>query len=405
MVGVLVACGVVFFVGQRVMSSFNDQLADIEGLESDTANLFTANQLAERKARRLQDYEARALPYNREEARRVYQKWLLDLAIEEVALTGVTVSPGSELLKKLGKEEVYRQFSFTMLGEGTLEQLTRFMYRFHESNLVHRVASMRVTPIKDSKNLKITMRVEALSLPGAPSNKELKEHAGDELQLETLAEYNNVILERNLFGPQNNPPSFRPPGSERGYKGKPISISLRASDKDELDKIASWELTKAPEGAQLRASGESATISWTPRENGEYLFEVAVTDDGIPARTSSGEIKVTITDPPPPKEVVNTRPPDPPKPKFDVAKYTVLSFIGKGTDGRELAWLYQRPTDTMVKRAVGEEFEIGLMTGVITSIKSDYVTFESEDKSYTLDLGDILAEAEPLAVESKTSGP
>lgn len=400
-VGALVVLGLIFFVGTTVLGTFTEQTDRITQLESDNNNLYTQNQIAERKARKIKDFEKRALPFNREEARRIYQKWLIDLAKNEVAFKGVEVKPGGEQLKKIGKEPVYRQLSFTLVAQGTLEQLTKFLYRYHKVNLTQRIASMRVTPIRESKDLKISLRTEALSVPGAPSGKPIEELPGDRLRLDTLADYNKTILERNLFGPQNNPPRFRPPSSERGYKGRSLEIKLSASDEDKLDSIVAWEMTEAPEGARFSSRGESAAISWTPRENGEYKFVVAVTDDGIPARTSTGEISVTITDPPPPPKVVvrPPDPPDPPKPKFNVAKYTVLSFIAKGRDGREFAWLYQRPTDKMVKRAVGEEFEIGLMTGKITSIENGRVTFESEDKQYELNLGDILAEAEPISAE------
>lgn len=389
-VGLLVVVGLLFFGARSMFSGSGETKDEVTLLIEGNQKLRLENRQTALEAERLVAFKQRALPYDREEARRVYQKWLFDLANKEVALQQVDIKPPAESANR----DVWRQFSFTVNGVGTLEQITQFLFRFHKSNLLHRIGSLRITPIKDSKNLKITMRADALALPGAPSGQPLADQPGSDLRYETLADYNEIILERNLFGPENNPPSFRSPGTQRGYRGKSVSISLSASDKDPLDKI-SWKLVNAPEGARLRDSGDKATVSWSPTENGDYTFVVSASDDGVPSRTTTAEFSVSITDPPPPREVVKTTPP--PKPKFDVSKYTVLSSVLKGKDGREVAWLYERPTDRLVKRSVGEPFEIGAVSGVITSIEGNRVIFQADEKLYVLSLGEILSDAQPHA--------
>jgi hypothetical protein len=329
---------------------------------------------------RMRSYQERSLPPVPSEGRSAYQTWLL----EQFAKAGISQP---QLAVKNGKEErkLFASHDFTAISKGTLPQVVKLLYHIHGADYLHRIKRLNLKPIKDSKELDITLEMEALSLTLAPAGSTLKERVASRLALPKEEDYLRIIGERNLFGPPNRPPQISGLGNQKAFRGRNVEIAARGSDPDRLDKV-SYKLVKS--GANdARLDASSGKLSWTPRANGKYEFIVRATDDGLPAKSSKDELLVvSVEDPPPP-------PVEPPrKLAFDDAKFTVLSAV-IDVSGTGQIWLNVRPKGQTLKLGVGDKFEVGSVKGVITEIGDGDFTFESDGKEHKLSKGGILEQA------------
>jgi len=397
---VLGLCGFgAFVMKDRIGSLFTGKTTRINALKKENENLRQVVLAGQQAAKRMQAYEKRALPADRELARSLYQKWLYAVADDEIGMQGVTLKPGAEATKK----GVYSSHSFTLASEGNLEQLTQFLYRFYYVDCLHRIRSMRIQPVKESKNLRLLFSIEVLAMESAPDRKEMSETRGNRLQHNSLEKYTTAILNRNLFGPRNNPPKLSSISRQKVYKGRPVSFSAKASDRDTLDKVKLALADGAPKGASLRdAGGGQGKFSWAGGDPGEYEVVVIAYDDGYPTQTDRQVVKIVVEEPPPPKPVVKRDPPKPREPpplKFDVARFTVLTSIVKGIDGRPQIWLFQQPLDKMLKLSVGDKFEIGSMKGSVESIDVQHAVLDTGKDRWLISVDEPMTEATRLPVD------
>jgi hypothetical protein len=135
--------------------------------------------------------------------------------------------------------------SFSIRGRGTLEQLTRFLFAFYQTDLLHTVRSLTVTPLQRSDQLDLSLSVEALALIGGGNAMAGRDpeaildefrlrtwRASDNLAFDDLSAYRSVV-QRNLFGIGGTPDP-----SESAYltsineiDGQPeVWFTLRATD-------------------------------------------------------------------------------------------------------------------------------------------------------------------------------
>ena len=77
--------------------------------------------------------EVRSLPYDRELARSQYQGWLSTL-VKQNRLTQSSVDVGLAVPVAIpgGKKEAYTRYPFSINGNGTLEQVTEFLFDFYQ---------------------------------------------------------------------------------------------------------------------------------------------------------------------------------------------------------------------------------------------------------------------------------
>jgi len=98
-----------------------------------------------------------------------------------------------------------------------LEQISEFLRRFHRTDYLHLVRKVSPRPIKNSKEMDVSITVEALSLPQAGARRTLRSISPESLAVtedekKMLAE----ITDRNLFAPyvpprQAGEPTAPPP--------------------------------------------------------------------------------------------------------------------------------------------------------------------------------------------------
>lgn len=137
--------------------------ADLEEAEDAKLNMLKAK-------RNMRLWKKQSLPPDDRNGQRVYQQWIQDLA-EESGLSSVKVEAGSRPKKrsKAVKDDIYVAAQLKITAEGTLTELSRFLYRFKRTALLHRVVTLSVQSddIEGDPILEIGMLAEAISMTSA----------------------------------------------------------------------------------------------------------------------------------------------------------------------------------------------------------------------------------------------
>ncbi len=375
------------FVGvAKVRKGLSDRRDRVALLQKEIADKEFEVALGERKALELIELEARSLPPSREQAMSVYQAWLLDL-VKNAGLQDVDV----KLQSNRSVRDVYTMFTFAVTGDGDLPRLTEFLHRFYEADFLHRIGRLNLKPIRDRRELSLSMSVDALALPGSPHLKTLPTDLQPPRDLLTLEEYRTAILGRNLFGPPNNKPRLTISGSQRAYVGRSLTVSPQASDPDKLDSLR-YSVAEKELPSGMRFDAQTGSLQWTPRETGEYSVTLIVSDDGLPSKSDSQLVKISVSEPPPPP---TPRPTPPAKPSFDPAQYTFLTSVVE-INGEPQIWLIDRTTGTRYELSVGDSFDIGTWKGTVVRIGTNSAEVESSGHVYLISIGEPLTSGEEL---------
>ncbi len=401
--GLAIMAGVLLLIVVAMMASigmgnlFGDHSSKKTALVNEVAAL---TRIANKKMlaeQRFLDYQQRSLPTDPNVSRHEYRAWLIRKLEEhfEGDITLKVSADGSHL-------GVYRILSFTVTGVGNIDQLSRFLHDFYSVKTLHRIQSMTVAPKEDSKELKLTFLIEALSVIARPGDK-TAERAElnvapdmDRLRFEkkTAEDYVDAIVDRNLFGPPNQAPEINSIRTQRITTRDSLKLKVAATDKDELDKLTFVLGAGGPEGAKLqRVDDRTAELSWSPRDVGQNKFALRVYDDGFPKREQTAEFDVYVDEykAPPVTDVVQP----PTTPRFDDAKYTILTAVLQKSDGTRVVWLDPKTKSQESPDVIGlnKEFKYGSVTGKIREIGAEHMVFESQGKRYTMKIGQSLADA------------
>jgi hypothetical protein len=144
-------------------------------------------------------WEAQSLPSDPRLARSLYQAWLVQL-VEHVGLAKPSVDSGDPVNRK----DLYQMFSFTVRGQGTLDQATRLLFEFYRAGHLHQIRSLELSPSQQGTQFGISLVIEALALPDIKRRDELGSADGDRLASKQLADY-QIIAKRNVFGGGGDP--------------------------------------------------------------------------------------------------------------------------------------------------------------------------------------------------------
>lgn len=394
MVGALLAAMMLYFLFDSVSASFISRIDRITHWENEIAKKKNKVSGGQKADKQMKSFLAQSLPSDVDKAESLYSKWLYDLT-DEIKFRDVDLS--STRLRT--REKSFQQLQYTLTARGDLKQLTRFLYKFHSADHLHRFRSLRIRPVVRSKDLDLSITIYALSLEGADSEKTLSEKPGDRMADAELQPYLDSILGRNLFGPPNHAPQLASSSTQRIHNDRSLSYSPKAKDADKLDKLT-WSLVddKLP-GAKIDAG--SGQLRWSPEKNGTYQVTIRVADDGYPSKSADQTVTIVVSDPPPNSTRVD---PGPKNPSFDLSKYTVLTTIFE-VNGKRLICLHLRTTDQEESLVEGDPIEIGgVFYGVIQCIEKERVEIKIDGKSLWLNLGDALSEARSQPSERKSPG-
>lgn len=400
-VGAAVVCLVAFLGFRYYSSAVSNRLDLLAQQELELQKQQTQVKAALLASKKMAEYEARSLPPQAPLARSLYQHWLLTKA-QEAGLGDPVVTPAGQRAVL----DIYVQQTFSVTGKARYEQIVKFLDDIYRIDLLHRISRLSLKPIKDSKELDVSLTLDAVSVRSAPESQALHNRPSKRLKLESPELYQMSIVGRNIFAPANRAPRISGLGKQKAETNRSVSITAKASDPDPLDYVK-LELTKSPtRDARLDSSGK---LSWTPRKAGEYEFEITARDDSFPPHVSTEKLIVTVTDPPPPPPVRDPGPPPEPKLAFDQAKHTVFTALVE-VGGESEVWLFVRPTATLLKLHEGEPFEVGSIKGTIREIGGNEFVFESHAKPtkgqrLLLSRGEILDQAVLMPVETSTDVP
>lgn len=372
---------IVLWMGySRLSASYTSRYATIKGLEKKIKDRKRVEQQAILAGARMAGYRRISLPNNLEVARSEYQNWLLECAGKaKLSNPQVNVGP-TKTIRNLCSE-----FTFIVVGRGDLRQTVGMLYDFYQPGYLHRISRLSLKPVPESKLLDISLTVHAIALDKADETERLPPVIGNRLSQPNRAAYEEAIVGRNLFGKPNTPPRLVGAGKKDAVLQRDFEVELRGTDADPLDKLTYALESSADPGARLDT--RSGRFRWTPKSKGEFEFLVSVTDDGIPARTTTEKLVVRVNDAPPPEK------PAPPKLAFDHAKFAVLTGIVSAS-GEPEAWLHVRPTGQMLKLHLGDKFEVGSVIGTVVDISPDALVYAAGNDQRQLFKGQTLDQSQ-----------
>ncbi len=143
--------------------------------------------------KKIERWKKKSLPSDIETARSLYRNWLLEV-IREAKLQNATVGSGSPA----SQYGLYRAMPFDVKARGTLLQLTNALFRFYNSDQLHEIKSLRITPVGNSGQFDISLGIEALIIPGS-KRKSLNTGKAKWLASTDPRDY-AIIARDNLFG-------------------------------------------------------------------------------------------------------------------------------------------------------------------------------------------------------------
>jgi hypothetical protein len=378
---------VALFAGQygieSVRSGYSEKQKKIDDLTATKSEQELQQLAGSIASQKLNIVAARSLPKSEEKAIADYQAWLIELA-EKANLTDPVPQFTGGVRDVRDKEKTYQKFDFRLSGSGTIADATKLLYTFYEKDYLHRITSFDLKPSmgqKETGQLNIVLNCEVLALAIA-KDKQPPPTKPSQRVTKSLEEYNETILNRNLFSPKNNPPQLAAKKSLEAKIGLPLEHTFDAKDPDPSQSISYEVVGEAPKG--LMVDSKTGKLTWSSKELGEFKVSVKATDSGIPARSTTQDLTINVKElPPPPKEA----------PKFDIASQSyVTAFIVSGKSPPE-AWVLSRTEDKRLYLKIGDQLKLGGVEGKIVEIGANFMEVETEGKKWLVGLDENLAEA------------
>lgn len=316
--------------------------------------------------RQMGEYVVRSLPGTPELAQSQYQSWLLGLAEKHRVADKQVVFNNIRPISGL-----YRRLDFRVRGRMTQDDFLSLMHEFYSKDYLHRIRDFNMRPHRDG-GFSIELSVDAIALISAPDD--LPERGQSWLVKSDVTEYSDPVMNRNLFEPPNGAPKYDGNRTVQAIVGRDTPVQLTFKDPDG-DKVSFEFATEPPEFVRL--DSRSGTLRVKTDEKQEFEVLVRATDDGYPRRTVEQKLLVKVVDPPPPP------PPPAPKLKFDDSTQTVLTGL---TQGRKecVAWLHVRTRDKTLQLRVGDQFEIGSLSGKVVEVTPQFAMLEIDGRQFTL---------------------
>lgn len=336
---ILVACLVPFALSFMVIfwfiQTYGANNVEITALRSQVTVEKTKAIQKGKALKRLDYYQHSSLPENLSKSSAEYQLWLLALARRHGLNVPVTPQPGQVI--KFKNKEIGTTQTLRLEADCGLENVTAFLYELYSLQTLHRVKRFRLAPkmaVVNGKKVRtgvmaFNLDIELAVLKGGNKNFDFKTA---KLEMpRKLEDYQQSIVNRNIFGPPNNTPivSVRPNSSYTS--NSEFKIPLKGEDADKDDKLSFSMLNSGIDRAKLepREGTRDAYLVIPATPAGSYTFKIGIKDSGFPAKESYAEFKVAVADPPNKKPSVlakleNPYPPD-----------RSMEIVLEGTDGNE----------------------------------------------------------------------
>lgn len=176
---------------------------------------------AELAVEKLQEWRDRSLPSDIKVAQSQYRDWLIE-QVKGAKLDYDHVKPsGAAARSGVRDGEAYAPLTFSILAEGTLQNVVTFLHRFYQSDQLHKITRMSLRPIEGGDKLRVDLTIEALSVQGTARPSGLSAEESDRLAHASLDDYLQRIEKREIFNEYVPPPPPRPPRVVREERPRP----------------------------------------------------------------------------------------------------------------------------------------------------------------------------------------
>ena len=378
-VGGLLVLFAVFGIYRMVQGGLNAKTNELRELSSTYNSEKKKKMLGNQAVGKVTNYRARSLPSTLADAQREFSQWLNE-QVDEVGLKNKVVRP--QPFAPTGRKKAeYTELSYAVTGTGDIKQITRLLYKVQTIDKLHRIRSLNLVKAKEGTDLKLSMMVDALSMPDDTKHPVERAPTGSVLRSLPLSleAYEEKIANRNLFSPGNQAPKFERVRRQEAEIGKRFTVNLEAKDPED-DKLT-FRLADKYDDSPFKVS-KSGRLSFTPDELGDVEVEVWVTDAGIPAKESKTVVKINVV----PEKIVEKEKEE----DFDETKLTYFTAILQGKeDPLPQICLNYRSKDEIEYLAEGDDIEIGKWSGKILAIEvlRKVIRLETEDGQFELKLG------------------
>ena len=284
MLGVL-ALMAVLRVGDYVLSSvIQGPLRELQGESRELLESISKQEelLADgRKAgQKIEGWQKRSLPSDTEAARSLYRNWLLE-TVRSAKLRNATVDSGSPA----NRRGLYRAMPFTVQARGSLNEITSALFSVEKSDQLHRIVTLRLTPVGTTGQFDLSMSVEALVIPG--TNRTSLNKGESRLLASTNRRDYDIVARDNIFGigiDARDPMKMTILSAVTYRNGEPTAwITEQIDDKvHKLPAGAEFETT-AITGRVVTVTEESVVI-----ESGAQLLKMNIGQSFADAEVTSG---------------------------------------------------------------------------------------------------------------------
>ncbi len=150
----------------------------------------------QRARARLIEWNRRSLPTETQTGRLLYENWLLEV-VERAQFQHKRVE-SSESRPHRG---LFVSFPYTVRGQATLDQLTKFLFELYSAGHMHQIRRISIKPAERPPGFELVITVEAAAMPNADRRDKLCEEPSHRLGQADLAQYQAAIVQRNVFAP------------------------------------------------------------------------------------------------------------------------------------------------------------------------------------------------------------
>jgi hypothetical protein len=389
----------VMSLGYFLFTSYTSYLTELHNTQNNLENTLVFfkrdNQLATQDRERLNALAQRSLPHDQSAAQTSYKAWLFRLMETEIGLQDVKIT--SDPIRNFG--EVYDQHTFRVSCDGSLQQLTEFLYKFYAKKSLHEVSSIAVKP-KGYNFLGVAVQIDAIAVIEDLQRGSINDVAvSDQLEFGGLEEYLTLMTNRNIFGPENLEPRFSGDSRIAATVGQSKSVTLTRNPgtNEQLNQSVNFKIDNDDLPAGLVASIRDNRLTVRADNVGEYKVRVSASDTGLPVKTVFREFVVNVEKQP--ERVIPPARPLPPK--FDIAQLAFFTSTVQINNHVEV-WILRRDINEMVKLTIGDRVDIGDVVGTIREIsqKEMLIVTDSED-TLLVKAGQSLANAENLTLAAE----
>ncbi len=197
----LLALWGLFFTGDS--RSDDRLLEDRKNLQAELEKKEKVLAVARRDARRLAEWRRRSLPAYASPtvAPSLYQDWLLTLA-QNANIRHLRIEYKESSARRVEVKDAAARpevFAFTLHGRASLADLTGFLYNFYSAGHLQQIRQMVLKPQENSRELDVSLAIEAMALPDAQNKDQLSKEPGHGLRFAKLEDYRDPITKRDLF--------------------------------------------------------------------------------------------------------------------------------------------------------------------------------------------------------------